>query len=319
MWYVIVLALSACGNCWAMKELVTVYRDALVAGSEIEMRQAPNNNVLWESAKEFHESVQKREQQKSKKDEAPDVLIDEEKLPLYARCIAYLNEHRDDAALSATRDRRLIVHGFDKGLVLVPVGSLTCNEDDKPRADILHAADMPDGITFTHSAIDLYKKLEDNELCPPYGQKNDVKIIGIDSLNNIHLWKVSILKEAAHKVSYWKGKVPGAVTAICEQLSAYHTVIFYQDRDNTHRAGLLLSRDVATQCILISGKEEFKEEHGFVPSTISDATHVTIRGRDLPQRLIATVYSKYWSRSYNVTPHQHIWSDSPLGVCISFF
>lgn len=285
MWCVIILALGVWSSCLAMDEGVTVYRDSSTAGSEIEMRRVPNNGVLWELARKYHVEKQIEELEKaalSKKDHAEtmhDVIVDEEKVPLYVRCINYLDKYQHDAALSTDEDRSYIVHALDNKLVVVPMPTEKSISYDQ--AIILNTKNESDEITFNNSSICLLVR----------GGK---WVIGIDSLKRIHEWFIE--KDAQQESTYinWQATVPGNITSI-HQLARYLTIIFYQDEDEIHRAGFMHRRNV------YSRNAEFKIEKGFVPSGIRNATHVTVREGSLGWQM-ATVHSKYWSRSYHVHP-----------------
>src|SRR5271154_597536 len=217
MWYLIVLALSACSNLWAMDDTYgcdgeklkgIVYRDKPV--TENGRHFLDNRDTLFEIAMEYH-------------DERLSTSLAEE-AALHASCKAYLNAHKNTVALAIAANGNSIVHGFENKMIEI-------DYVHKEPAEIFETTDdsnQKPNTTLEFTSCSIYKRYPPN----PTNKKCYTHILAVDNAHNIHSWDDIYYRD-------WKTIIPGMVTAI-RQLNSHVAAVFYHGNDNAHHVGFAL-------------------------------------------------------------------------------
>lgn len=264
MWYLIVLTLSVSSNSWAMYSgEITVHRDQPVTEDG---RTFPNNEQLWALAIEYHEVRRSRELQEGivSKSELKDrpIIIPEEK-NIYARCIAYLNAHKENAALSISQDRCTIVHGLDNQLVVIPYqnGPRWIRGLENELVEVQHTVENQEPIIlnikndsdeqreFVASSIRNFYKIRASNVsgesiaCTLQYSYYGNSVFAVDNQGMLREWRVEDNENPQSEFMVYTPPIPGIVTAI-RDMHAYGAAIFYRDAANVDRVGVAISKIV---------------------------------------------------------------------------
>lgn len=218
MWYLIVLALSAYSNSWAMSEITPIYRDLQMGKHR---RVLPNEDGLYEMALEYHQTRLGGELQEGlslpagagneKEDVKSRPLIIENDTNLFARCITYFQKNRNHVAIAISNDGSTIAHSVDNQIVLIP------SDVTKKRVTVLDVESNDTGQimrSFVACALDA----------------NDcyVTVYGVDNNARLHEWAVSCEQDEENpKIDYhlWSEKMPENITVM--RMTMYGPAIFY--------------------------------------------------------------------------------------------
>ena len=205
MWYVIILVLSACSNCWAMNDRIVVDEGKLV------MQDGRTLPELWKKAMEYHQTclgveLQAISNTSSNNENRP--LIIENNSNLHERCISYLKDKQNNATLTICKDGSFIAHGLDNSIVLIP-----SDPQSNQSAIVLNIGVNSDVTTdFVACCFSQSKHLEENHFM----------VYAVDNCKKLHEWDVSHdtrREKTELKYANWEKTIPGVVTAM--QMTPY--------------------------------------------------------------------------------------------------